>query len=94
MKISLLRAAALAATLALAACLGESTPQEKLAEIEQMMAKNYPLTETQRTDLDGHITKGKTALTAGDAEAAGKAFDGALDILKYAESAALYNKAD
>lgn len=94
MKSGFLRAAALAATLALAGCFGDSTPQEQLASIEEMQAKNYPLTEEQQADLAKYLASGKAAMTAGDDEAAGKAFDSALDILKYAESAAIYNKAD
>lgn len=94
MKSGFLRAAALAVTLSLAACFGDATPQEKLAEIEEMLAKNLPMTEEQRINLDGHIAKGKTALATGQDEAAGKAFDGAIEILEFAESAAIYNKAD
>ena len=90
----LLKVAALAGTLALAGCFGESTPQEKLASIEALQAKNYPLSDPQRAKLDAFIASGRTAMESGQADAANEAFDGAIKILKFAESAALYNKAD
>ncbi len=90
----LLRATALAGTLALAGCFGDTSPQEKLASIEALQAKNYPLNEKQQGELDAFIASGKTAMEAGQTEAASKAFDGAIQILKFAESAAIYNKAD
>ena len=89
-----LQAAVLATTLALAGCFGESSPQEKLAKIQEMQTKNYPLTEKQQADITGFLSKGEAALKAGDDAAAGTAFDGALKILEFAESAAIYNKAD
>ncbi len=90
----ILRAAALALTLALAGCFGDSTPQEKLTLIETLQAENVPLTELQQTDISALVAKGKAAMTSGENDAAGSAFDGALDILKKAKDAALFNKAD
>jgi len=89
-----LRAGALALTLTLAACFGDSTPQEKLSTIETLQAENLPLNEKQQSELGVLIAKGKAALSAGQEEAAGSAFDGALAILQVAKDAALYNKAD
>lgn len=94
MSKQFLRAGALALTLTLAACFGDSTPQEKLATIETLQAENLPLNEKQQADLGTLIAKGKTALSAGQEEAAGSAFDSALAILQVAKDAALYNKAD
>lgn len=88
------RIAALALTLALAGCFGDSTPQEKLAEIETLQAKNLPMTEEQVAQLTTFVTKGKAALAAGQDDAAKTALDGALKILQTAEDAALFNKAD
>ena len=89
-----LRAMALAASLFLAGCLGQDSPEEQLQSIQALQAKNLPVTPQQKTDLDAHIAKGREALEAGNKELASAAFDKALAILKIAEDADLYNKAD
>ena len=89
-----LRAIALAATLFLAGCFGPGTPEEQLVVIQEMLAENLPFTEQQKTDLDVHIAKGREALEGGKKDEATAAFDKALAILKIAEDAALFNKAD
>lgn len=94
MIMQALRAGALAASLVLAGCLGESTPQEKLASIEALQAESFTVTENQQARLDELVAKGKAAMAEGKDEAAAAAFDEALEILKYAKDAALYNKAE
>jgi len=89
-----LRAIALAATLFLAGCFGPGTPEEQLAAIQELQAKNLPVTEAQKTDLHTHIAKGREALEGGNKDEATTAFDKALAILKIAEDAAIFNKAD
>ena len=89
-----LRAIALAASLVLASCLGPGTPEEQLQAIQELQAKNLPVTKKQQTELDVHIAKGREALEAGNKEQAGEALGKALAILKIAEDAALFNKAD
>jgi len=84
----------LAGTLSLAGCFGDSTPQEKMAAIEEIQAKNIPLDEQQQAGLGDFIAKGKAALVAGNDEAANEAFQGALDILKAAQDAAIFNKSE
>ena len=88
------RAVALAAVLALAGCLGPGTPEEQLKTIEEKQAKNLPMTGEQKSGLEASLAKGREALAAGNKDAAGEAFTEALAILKKAEDAALYNKAD
>ncbi len=78
---------------ALAAC-SASTPQDQLAAIDKLVAKNFPMTEQQRTDLDKHLADGKTLLQNGNQAAASTAFGEALKILKLAEDADLYNKSE
>lgn len=90
----ILHVAALTATLALAGCFGDSTPQEKIAVIEEIQTKNIPLDEQQQAGLADLVTKGKAALVAGNDEAANEAFQGALDILKAAQDAAIFNKSE
>ncbi len=88
------RAMVLAASLVLTGCLGPGTPEEQLQSIEELLTKNLPFTSKQKTDLDVHIAKGREALEAGEKEQAGEAFGEALAILKIAEDAAIFNKAD
>lgn len=89
-----LRALALAASLFLAACLGPGTPEEQLEAIQVLQAKDLPVTEAQKTELEAHIDSGRKALEGGDKAAAAAAFDKALAILNIAEDAAIFNKAD
>ena len=88
------RAIALAASLVLAGCLGPGTPEEQLQSIEELQNKNLPVTPKQKTELETHINKGREALAAGNKEQAGEEFGKALAILKIAEDAAIFNKAD
>ena len=88
------QAAALACALALGGCIGSDTPEEQLKTIEELQTKKLPMTEKQASEMADHLAKGREALSAGNKEAAGKAFDKALEILKIAEDTALYNKAD
>lgn len=89
-----LRALVLAASLVLAGCLGPGTPEEQLEAIQALQAKNLPVTEAQKTELDASIAKGREALEGGNKEQATAAFDKALAILKIAEDAEIFNKAD
>lgn len=94
MKSNLPAVAMIGASLFLTGCFGPGTPEEQLAAIEEMQAENLPMTDEQKTSLSEHIAKGREALAAGDKDAAGTAFTQALAILKKAEDAAIYNKAD
>ncbi len=89
-----LRVAALAASLVLAGCSGPNTPEDQLEAITAYQAKNHPLTAKQETGLAEHLAKGREALAAGDKAQAKTAFAAVLAILKKAEDAALFNKAD
>lgn len=88
------RALALAASVLLAGCLGPDTPEEQLKSIEEYQAKNLPVTDAKKAELANHLAKGHEALTAGNKEQAMAAFGEAIAILKFAEDAAIYNKAD
>jgi type IV pilus biogenesis protein CpaD/CtpE len=94
MNATPLRVIALAASLFLAGCLGPGTPEEQLEVIQEMLAKNLPVTDQQKTDMDALIAKGREALEGGKKDEATAAFDKVLAILKIAEDAALFNKAD
>lgn len=89
-----LRVAILGASLALTGCFGPDTPEEQLEAIAAYQAKNNPLTAKQETGLAEHLATGREALAAGDKALAKTALSAALAILKKAEDAALFNKAD
>lgn len=89
-----LRVLIVAASLFLAGCFGPGTPEEQLAAIEEAMAEKLPFTEQQKTNLDAAIAAGREALEGGKKDVATAEFDKALEIVKKAEDAALYNKAD
>jgi hypothetical protein len=89
-----LRIFALAACLFLVGCLGPGTPEEQLTAINEAMAEKLPFTPQQKIDLDAAIAAGRAALEGGKKDVATAEFDKALAILKKAEDAALYNKAD
>ena len=78
---------------ALAAC-SASTPQDQLAAIDKLVAKNFPMTEQQRTDVDKYLADGKGLLENGKEAEASIAVGEALKILKLAEDADLYNKSE
>ncbi len=78
---------------ALAAC-SASTPQDQLAAIDKLVAKNFPMTEQQRTDLDKYLADGKNLLQDSKEAEASTAFGEALKILGLAEDADLYNKSE
>lgn len=89
-----IRAGALALLITLSGCIGADSPEEQLKSIEALQAKNFPMTEEQKSKVSEHLASGREALAAGKKEDAGKAFEAALAILKRAEDANLFNKAD
>jgi len=94
MTLTVLRVLAVGSVLALAGCFGPDSPEEQLKAIQEAQAKNLPMTDQQKASLEEHLAKGREALSAGNKDAAGAAFTEALAILKKAEDAAVYNKAD
>jgi hypothetical protein len=78
---------------ALTAC-SPSTPQDQLVAIDKLVAKHFPMTEQQRTDLDKYLADGKDLLRDGKEAEASTALSEALKILKIAEDADLYNKSE
>ena len=89
-----LHAAAFGAALALTGCIGSDSPQDTLAAIQELQAKKFEMTESQKTEVADLVTKGKAALKAGKAKEASESLDEALGILKKAQDAAVFNKAD
>jgi len=94
MRKNIFHILALGGALALAGCLGPDSPEEQLKTIEEKQAKNFPMTDAQKTDFDASLAKGREALAAGSKEAAVAAFDEVLAILKKAEDTAMFNKSE
>ncbi|GMQ90239.1 MAG: hypothetical protein BMS9Abin10_0593 [Gammaproteobacteria bacterium] len=89
----ILRALGLTMVLSLAAC-GSAGPQDQLKTIDELMGKNFPMTQKQRTDLDKYLADGKRLLQEGEEAESSKAFGEAIKILKTAEDTALFNKSE
>lgn len=85
---------ALAAAIALAAGCGSDDPQVLADQIAELSGKNLPMTDVQKKEVAEYTKQGKEWLSQGKAEGAKEAFDKALAILKQAEDAATFNKAD
>lgn len=85
----------LAATFSLgAAGCGGSDPASQLESINALLAKNFPLTVDQRSDVDKLVAEGGESLQAGDLEKASAAFGEAIEVLEFAEDAAMFNKSE
>lgn len=84
----------LAASIFIASGCGSDDPQTLADEIEKLSGKDLPLTDVQKNEVAEFTKQGKEWLSQGKAEGATQAFDKALAILKAAEDAAAFNKAE
>lgn len=83
----------LAIIMSVSAC-GEKDPQSMAKQVDEILAKDYPMTEEQRVEISELTKQAKNLLDQGKTEDAAQAFDKTLDILKQVEDAAIFNKAD
>ena len=84
----------LAAAISLATGCGSDDPQALVSRIEELSAKDLPLTDLQKKEVAEFTRQGKEWLSQGKAQGATQAFDKALAILQQAEDMAVYNKAE
>ncbi len=77
----------------LVAC-SPGTPQDQMKEIDELLTAGFPIAPEQTESIDKFIAQGKSSLKDGKTEEAGKAFGEAIDILKMAQDADIFNKAD
>lgn len=77
----------------LAGC-GDESPDAKLHAIQGLVAKNIPMNEEQKAEVDKFLTEGKRLLAEGKSEESIVALDRAFKVLKYAEDAAMFNKSE
>ena len=71
-----------------------TTREYRRKAIEEMLAKKVPMSDAQKQAVEAGITEGKSLLAAGKTEAAKKALDAVLAVLKQSIDADIYNKAD
>lgn len=73
---------------------GGSDPDSQLKTINELLAKDFPVTEQQMAEIEKYVTEGEESVKAGNDERASAAFDEAIKILKLAEDAHLFNKSE
>lgn len=73
---------------------GSSDPDTQLKTISELLAKDFPITEQQMTDIEKYVAEGEESMKSGNNEKANAAFDEAIKILKLAEDAHLFNKSE
>jgi hypothetical protein len=73
---------------------GSDDPDSRLDSINALMAKDFPLTDQQRTDIDKLVAEGKQLANNGKPEQANAVLDEAIAILEFAEDAAMFNKSE
>jgi len=69
-------------------------PEARLAEIQSVLGAGLDMTSVQRDGVNRLVAEGKTALEAGRLDDAQAAFDEAVAILKRAQEADTFNKAE
>ena len=79
--------------LVIAAC-SQNTPQDQMKEIDTLLNKGFPITAEQRENIEKFSARGRSLLQEGKSAEAGKEFSEAIRILKLAQDADIFNKAD
>ena len=84
-------AAALAALMS--AC-GADDPEAQLSKIDELLAKNYPLSARQVSMVTDSVANGKRLLAAGERQQASEEFAQAIEVLEKAADADRFNKSE
>lgn len=71
-----------------------STPQDMLSEIDKLAKKGFPLTLEQKDSITSLVTEGKILLEQGKEKESSEILAKALDVLRTAQDADIFNKAD
>ena len=93
MKSKLL-AVFLAIFLAVAGCSGSSNPQDQLATIDKILAKDFEMATPQRQEVDKLVAEAKKLMGVGKTEEASKLLKQAIKVLEFAEEADRFNKSE
>ncbi len=70
------------------------TPQDQLKEIQSLQAKNYPMAADETESMNSFIDEGKQLLEEGKVKESTESLKKGLALLKQAEDAYIFNKAD
>ena len=89
----IVRILAAVAVVAMIGCSG-SSPQDQLKEIAELQQKGFPIAPEQVESIDRHTAEGKQLMAEGKTKEASEAFAKAIDVLKLAQDAYIFNKAD
>lgn len=73
---------------------GKDDPAAQLETIDELMAKDFPLTEQQRSDVERLVSQGNALISTGELEQAAEVLAEAVDVLEFAEDAAMFNKSE
>lgn len=73
---------------------GSSDPDAQLKTINELIAKDFPISDQQLAEIEKLVDEGNESVKAGDVEKASAAFDEAIKILKFAEDADRFNKSE
>ncbi|MDZ7842047.1 MAG: hypothetical protein U5R46_14695 [Gammaproteobacteria bacterium] len=73
---------------------GENDPASQIDTINELMEKDFPLTEQQRSEVERLVAEGSELASTGSPEQAGAVLDGAIELLRFAEDAAMFNKSE
>ncbi len=84
-------AVALAALLS--AC-GADDPEAQLSKIDELLAKNYPLTAEQVSKVTDSVANGKRLLASGERDKASDQLADAIKVLEKAADADRFNKSE
>ena len=73
---------------------GGSSPQDQLKEIAELQEKGFSIATEKLQSIDRHTGGGKQLMAEGKTEEASEAFAKAIGVLKLAQDAHIFNKAD
>ena len=81
-------------TVVMIAGCGSEDPNALANQVDELLAKNFPMTEEQKVDVAKFTEQGKDLLSQGKSEESIQAYNQALVILKEAEDADMFNKSE
>ena len=84
----------LAMTVMMIAGCGSEDPKALAGQVDELLAKNFPMTEEQKAGVMKFTEQANDLLGQGKSEESIQAYNQALAILKEAEDADLFNKSE
>ena len=81
-------------TAVMASGCGSEDPQALAKQVDELLAKNFPMTDEQKAGVTKFTEQAKDMLSQGKSEESIPAYNQALAILKEAEDADMFNKSE